>query len=249
MAIIAKKYGKNVRVSKYETVGMMTLKDIYPGNKVTNKEYLIKTKSAPSGAFKDLYHVQDNSSLVRKIFREYLFSVLEVISTGKCAFKMPNKSGSLIYLGYMNDKAVQYKAQKGQLKDIDLLASGFKVPYLTYCISKTVKRQELKIFVPQQIYQNILEVANENKKPSKIPYEFKYFLEPIFTKYNELEQHGIQKLILDLLRTMGKYITRGQEIRMVFNSGEIRFFRPLGNVHDRVMRELNKKYNKCLKKI
>lgn len=242
MAIFANKNGNTVRVSKYDTVNMLTLRDLFPGNKDKASIYLIKKETAPAGALKNLYGVQDNSALVRKIFREYLYNVLDNIAEGKYAFELPNVSKSLIYLGYMKDEVVQYKAQKGHLEAFDLLASGFKVPYLTYNISSTKKRQELQIYVPKSIHKSIVKVANNNEKPSKIPYKFKKFMPFIHELYHDLEPVGLNKLVFEMLREMGKRINEGHEIRIVWHDGEIRFFRPLGRIHDKVMRKVHRKY-------
>jgi len=168
--------------------------------------------------------------------------LLTVVSTGRYAFQMPGKAGAVIYLGDMHEKAVKYKAQNGQLKEFDLLASDFNVPYITYEFGGKKKKQDLKIFVPRDIYANIVNVSNTKKHRSKIPYGYDLFLEKTYTKYSYLKKSGLKRLVYHLLQTMGKRLREGHELRMVSDKGEVRLFRPLGPIHDKVMRKVYRKY-------
>ena len=104
------------------------------------------------------------------------------------------------------------------------------------------KKQDLKIFVPKDIYSNIVTVANTKKHRSKIPYGYDLFLEKTYTKYSYLKKSGLKRLVYHLLQTMGKRLREGHELRMVSDKGEVRLFRPLGPIHDKVMRKVYRKY-------
>jgi hypothetical protein len=241
MLFAVNKKGKKVKVSDYDTSLMMTLKDVLPNDRYYAKRFLIKTANAPEGKLRELYHTQCNSALVRKIFNHTLKLILWEIAAGNCSFTWPNNSGSKIFMGWLNDKVVQDKSRANRLTYIDLLQSDYKVPYITMSFSKSVNKKDIKIYAPRDIYNTAIAHINSGQQFSNRPREINYFLPYIYDEFCYIEKHCIKSLVLDVFSKVLWHLKQGEEIRIIDNTGEIRFFRPLGNIHDMVMRKVVKK--------
>jgi len=232
--------GELVRVSMYDTSLMLTLTDIFPNDKLLSRDFLVKKKDAPKGKIRSLYNTQDNSSLCRKVFRLFMQEVLLDIVSGNCLFKWPGNTQAEMYMGFTKDELVKSKRSKGTLKEFDLFATGYKVPYIKYKHSPKSKRQELCVYLNKPLYKKLIERANTGKVFSKYPKNIYSFLPQIFEQFPYIEEDGLERLIRHCLRLVAWNLRRGEELRILDNSGEIRFFRPLGSIHDKVMTKVKK---------
>jgi len=234
--------GKKIKVSEYDTTLMLTLKDVIPNDVGYTQTYLVKKDDAPEGKLRTFYKTKDNSGLVRKIFSTCLKAVLMEIAMGECKFNLPSrgKGNPILYMGEMNDKMVQFKRKTNRLKNFDLLASGYKVPYIKYMFSQNSKRRELEVYVNKSIYGEMVEHSNNEGSFSQRPRDIDYFLPYIYGEFSYIKEHNLQKLIKDCFRKLSWHLKRGEEVRCIDGDGEIRFFRPLGKRHDEVMRKVVK---------
>jgi hypothetical protein len=236
-----KKGTKKIKVSNYDTSLMLTLKDVLPNDRDYAKKVLIKKESAPAGKLRDLYHTQCNSSLVRKIFTYTLKLILWEVAAGNCSFSWPNNSGSKIFMGWLNDKAVKDKVAANRLNYMDLLQTDYKVPYVTMSFTKFLKKKDIKIYVTKDIYYASVAHANSGKEFSNRPRKINYFLPHVYEEFSYIEPASIRQLVSEAFTKVLWYLKQGEEIRVIDKTGEIRFFRPLGNMHDRIMTSVVKK--------
>jgi len=235
-----KKKDKYKKVADYDTTLMMTLKDVIPNDPKLAKEFLVKKDDAPEGKLRDFYHTKDNSGLVRKIFTTFLKAVLIEVAVGSCQFIVPlrGRTNPSIYVGELNDKVVKTKRKQGRLNNINLLQTDYTVPYLHYKMSPTTSRQDLLIYVNKSIYNRMINHANKGGKFSKLPKKLDYFLPYIYDEFSYIKEQQLEKLLKHCFTRLQWHIKRGEEIRIIDNDGEIRFFRPLGKAHDKVMRKV-----------
>jgi len=250
MATHTYKNGNLVKVSSYDTSLMLTLTDIFPNNQILSRDFLRKKEESPEGKLRDMYQTKDNSALCRKIFRVFMQEILLDMVSGNSMFKWPGNVKAQMYVGTVKDSVVKNKRKKGVLKDFDLFATNYKVPYIKYQFSPKSKRQELCVYVSKPLYKKLVERANTGKVFSKYPKNINNFLPRIYEQFPYIEESGITKLVRFCLQKVAYNLKRGEELRIVDKTGEIRFFRPLGKVHDKIMnkvkkqritRELNKK--------
>jgi hypothetical protein len=241
MLFAVNKKGNKIKVSDYDTSLMMTLKDVLPNDRYYAKKFLTKKKNAPDGKLRDLYNTQCNSSLTRKIFNYTVKIILWEIAAGNCSFVWPNNSGSRIFMGWLNDKVVQDKSKAGRLTYVDLLQSNYRVPYITMSFTKSTNKKDIKVYAPREIYNAAIAHVNSGQEFSNRPREINYFLPYVYDKFNYIEEQGIKQLVLDAFSKMLWHLKQGEEVRILDNTGEIRFFRPLGNIHDKVMKAVVKK--------
>jgi hypothetical protein len=225
----------------YDTSLMLSLKDVVPNDRAYAKKYLIKSDIAPKGKLRNLYHTQCNSSLTRKIFNYTLKIILWEIAAGKCSFTWPNNSASKIYMGWLDDKIVQQKAKLDKIPYINLIQTDYKVPYITFEFSKSEKKVPLKIYVNKEMYKAAILHANTGQKFSQRPRTINYFLPYIYDEFAYIKQESLKALILDCFSKVLWCLKQGEEIRILDSEGEIRFFRPLGRIHDKVMSNVVKK--------
>jgi hypothetical protein len=241
MEFALNKKGKKIKVSDYDTSLMMTLKDVLPNDRYYAKKYLIKKENAPAGKLRDVYNTQCNSSLIRKIFNYTIKLILWEVAAGNCSFTWPNNSDSKIFMGWLNDKVVRDKSRANRLTYVDLMQSDYKVPYITMSFAKSVHKKDIKIYATRDIYNTAIAHVNAGKEFSMRPREINYFLPYIYDEFSYIEEASIKQLILDIFSKVLWHLKQGEEIRILDNSGEIRFFRPLGNIHDKVMKNVVKK--------
>lgn len=243
MARFANINGKKVKVSEYDTRLMLSLRDVIPNDISYTRLYLKKKKDAPEGKLRDFYNTKDNSGLVRKIFTTFLKAVLIEIAVGRCKFIIPSKGrgNPSIYMGYMKDAAVKYKRKTKRLQQFDLLQTDYKVPYLKYKFSEFSQRKPLEIYVNKNIYNKIIEYANSGANFSQRPRDIEYFLPYIYEEFSYIEERNLKLLLKDCFKKLQWHLRRGEEVRCIDGEGEIRFFRPLGVRHDKIMKKVVKK--------
>lgn len=248
-----KKREKYKRVSEYDTSLMLTLKDVLPNDSKIAKEFLVKKEDAPVEILRDIYHTKDNSGLVRKVFVTFLKSILFEIAMGRCQFYVPlkGKTTPKIYMGRLHDKVVKNKRSIGRIPDLDLMAMDYNVPYIRYKLSDNTSKRDLSVYVNKKIWKEIVDYANSGQTFSKLPRTIEYFLPVIFEEFSYIEEQGLEKLIKHCFSRLHWHLRRGEEVRILDQDGEIRFFRPLGKAHDKIMttvvkqrltRERNKRY-------
>lgn len=238
------RYGNNgelIRVSTFDKSLMMTLTHIFPDDPVATKELLESKPDKPKGKLQDFYNVRDNSALVRKIFREYIKSVLLDVLSGNCLYQFPGHSQAEIYVKNLPDHLVKSKRQRGYLKDFDLIATNYTIPRLTYRFSKRSRRQQLEIYVPAEYYTKMVEHANKGKVFSKRPKNISHFIHNIYEQFPYIKENSINRIIREGSKRISKNLRYGEELLLVDKDGEFRIYRPLGKEHDRVMRTVKKK--------
>jgi len=242
MAVYARVDGKQKKVSEVDTTLMLTLRDVIPNDIGYTKKYLVKKKDAPDGKLRSFYNTKDNSGLVRKIFTTCLKVILFEIAMGKCKFIAPSRGrgNPCIYMGEMNDKVVQFKRKTNRLKHFDMMGCGYKIPYIKYMFSQRSTRQHLEVYVNKSIYAEMVEHANSGARFSQRPRDIDYFLPYIYEEFSYIKEHNLEKLVKDCFRKLAWHLKRGEEVRCIDGDGEIRFFRPLGKIHDKVMRKVVK---------
>jgi len=233
--------GKSFKISEYDTTLMLTSKDIFPTDREFCKRNLIKKTTAPAGRMRDLYRCKDNPAVIRKIFNTLLQAILWEISAGKCSFIFPGASKASISMGTLNDSIVKSKIKKGKLGYVDMLQTGNTVPYITFKFSPREKKKELKVYVYKDIYKNMIAHANTGEKFSIRPREIDYFLPYLYDKFSYIQENSLKNIIVHCFNTLLFHLKRGEEVRFIDKKGEIRFFRPLGRIHDSVMQKVVKK--------
>ena len=236
MATHTYKDGELVQVASFDKTLILTLKDIFPDDIEETKKLLQVKQGAPKGKLQKFYNVKDNSSLIRKIFRLYLKEVLWDIISGNCSYLFPGNSKAEIFTESMKDSVLKYRRQKGQLKEFDLLSTNYKIPRLTYSFSKMSRRQNLEVYVNKSYYKHLVEVANSGKTFSRRPKNINHFLPNIYKQFPYIKEDSINRIIRLGSQRMSYNLRRGEELRLIDKEGEIKFYRPLGKNHDRIMR-------------
>ncbi len=181
------------------------------------------------------YGVEDNSTLVRKIFRRCIQNIIDELIAGNCKFMLPNNTSASIYVGKLPKKTVLSRCQAGR-NPFDLLSTNREMPGIFYRIGKNTRRKELKVYVSRDRYDKLVERANTGVIFSQRPRGLDYFLEDIYKEFDLLNEKCIRKSLLHCFKKMSYYLTRDEELRFIDKTGEIRFYRQLGSVHDDVMR-------------
>tara|TARA_R110002012_G_scaffold290252_2_gene483817 strand:+ start:862 stop:1635 length:774 start_codon:yes stop_codon:yes gene_type:complete len=237
-------YGSNgelVQVSAFDQTLMLTLTDIFPNNPTRAKELLQLKKGSPPGKLQKQYNVKDNSSLVRKIFRLYMKSVVWEMVSGNCSYSFPGRSQATMYVGSMKDEVVRDKRSRGLLNEFDMLTTKYKIPCIKYKFSEYSKRQELILYVNKPYYRKLIETANSGKRFSKYPKDINDFLPSIYEQFPYIKEASIDKIIRICSSSVSNNLRRGEEVRIIDKEGEIRFYRPLGKIHDKVMYGVKKR--------
>jgi hypothetical protein len=233
--------GKGYKRSEYDTTLMLTSKDIFPSDRQTCKEYLVKKKTAPKGRIRNFYSCKDNPALIRKIFNTLLQAILWEVATGKCSFKFPGNSKAVIFVGELNDAIVRSKVKHGKLGYVDMTQTNNTVPYLTFRFAPRQKKKELKIYVPKDIYNNMVAHANSGEKFSVRPRSIDYFLPYLYDTFSYIQEDKVKKLVVHCFNLLLEELKRGEEVRFIDKTGEVRFFRALGRFHDAIMKKVVKK--------
>jgi len=245
--------GKRKKVADYDTTLMLTLKDVLPNDPVIAKRYLVRTKDCPAGKLQHIYNTKDNSALVRKIFVTWLKAVLYEVAMGKGKIIMPNNSPNKpeIYMGWMNDKAAKGFRKNNKYHQFDLMMTDYKIPMMKYKIKD--RKQHLGVYVNKKIFAEMVKRANSGNGFSNLPRDIDYFLPVVYEEFSYIKEQKLAQLIRYCVKRLRYHLNRGEEVRIIDGDGEIRFYRPLGRMHDKVMRtvvkqrmsrERNKKYGK-----
>jgi hypothetical protein len=238
MAQYITKDGKKVKVSDYDTSLMLTLKDIIPNDPSFAKRYLVRTAEAPAGKLRSFYACKDNSALIRKIITTAVKAALSEVAAGNCRFNFPAPSKAYIYMGHLNEGVTKSKINTGNLKYLDLMQTDYKVPYITLKFAPKTLKRELKIYVNKNLYASMVEHANTGEKFSNRPRDLDYFLPYIYDTFSYIEETQLKNLVIYGFNTILWHLKHGEEIRIIDTEGEIRFFRALGKLHDKVMRKV-----------
>ena len=235
--------GNRVKIAEFDTSLMLTLKDVLPNDPKIAKKYLVKKADAPEGKLRDFYNTKDNSGLVRKIFSTLMKSILIEMAVGQCQFIWPKqgKSSARMYVGKLDDKVLRAKRKLKKLRHYNLTQTGYEVPYIKYSFSDFSKRQHLMVYLNKSIYKELVEYANTGGHFSKLPRELDYFLPVVYEEFSYIKEAKLKSLMRYCFLRLQWHLKRGEEVRFLDGDGEIRFFRPLGKAHDKVMREVVKK--------
>ena len=130
-------------MSNYPINGIRTLAFIYPDSRETSK--LIKKKETSTcGRIDKYYHCNSNSELVRKIFREFIIRVLDIIIAEQGLFILPGNSQSHIYAMTTRDKIGKTSF------------AGIK-----YSFGVNSKKKDLSVAIPDILYDILWENAKE----------------------------------------------------------------------------------------
>ena len=135
---------------EYPIDGIRTLAYIYPDSRETSK--LIKKKKSFTGKRIDKhYHCNTNSELVRKIFREFMIRVLDIIIAEQALFIFPGKSQSHLYVKVLRNEI-------GKLHFVGL----------QYSFGVKSKKRDLNVAIPDILYENLWEYAKEGLQYPKL---------------------------------------------------------------------------------
>lgn len=233
--------GELVQVSAFDQTLMLTLRDIFPNNAVLAKELLQTKRNAPAGKLQKFYNVKENSGLVRKIFRLYMKKVVWEMLSGNCSYSFPGNSQATMYVGAMKDEVVRDKRSRGLLSEFDMITTKYTIPCIKYKFSENSQRQELVLFVNKKYYSKLIDTANSGKKFSKYPKNINDFLPFIYEQFPYIKEESIDKIIRTCSSAVSNNLRRGEEVRIIDEEGEIRFYRPLGKIHDRVMQGVKRR--------
>jgi len=234
------KDGKKKKVAEYDTSLMLTLRDVLPNDADLAKKFLVKSKDAPKGKIRDLYGTQDNSALVRKMFVSLLKVILTEIAMGYGQFIVPTTGNSYpsIYMGWLDEGVTKSKRKQNRLSHFDLMQTDYKVPYVKYSLGSRTNRQHLNIYLNKKLYAHLIERANSGQPFSKAPRDIDYFLPYLYEEFSYIKEDKIRPLMLHCFSRLQWHLRRGEEVRIIDGDGEIRFFRPLGKIHDEVMTQV-----------
>ena len=127
----------SIMVNDYSIKGIRTLAFVYPDSRETSK--LIKKKNTSTcGRVDKHYHCNSNSELVRKIFREFMIRVLDIIIAEQGLFILPGKAQSHIY-------AVTLRNDIGKTH-----FAGIK-----YSFGVNSRKKDLSVAIPDLLYNNL----------------------------------------------------------------------------------------------
>jgi hypothetical protein len=129
----------------YSIKGIRTLGYLYPSNIETSR-LIVKNKGATCGRIDKHYHCNSKAELARKIFREFLIRVIDIIVAEQALFILPGKSGSYIYALTKRDKIGK------------TCFAGLK-----YSFGVKSRKRDLSIVVPDIFYNILWENAKEGK--------------------------------------------------------------------------------------
>lgn len=128
---------------EYPIDGIRTLAYIYPDSRETSK--LIKKKDTFTGKRIDKhYHCNSNPELVRKIFREFIIRVLDIIIAEQALFIFPGKSQSHLYV----------KILRNDIGKIHFAG-------VQYSFGVKSKKRDLCLAMPDILYENLWTYAKE----------------------------------------------------------------------------------------
>lgn len=242
MAKYAVKDGVTVKVSDYDLTLMLSIRDVVPPDPELVKSLLKKKTGAPKGKLRTMYNTKDNLGLVHKVFRESLKLILNEVAKGNCSFIIPSmgRTNPSIYVGELDDRVVRGKLSNSQLTSINIVKAKFKVPLIKYKLSESSTRQHLGVYINKKLYKTLIDRANTGQGYSKIPKQLRHFLPYIYDMFPYIAHDSIIRIIKHVFTRIQWHLRRGEEIRIIDSDGEIRFFRPLGKYHDRVMKDVVK---------
>jgi hypothetical protein len=234
--------GSLKQVAKFDANLMLSPRDIFPSNQELAARYIVKKDKKQRGKPSKWYGVEDNSSLVRKIFRHCIKNIIDEVISGNCKFMMPGNSTASIYMGSLNKEDTIYSITHGEsMRYFDHIATNKVIPVLKYKKSKNNRGTDLKIYVSKDKFTKIVGRANEGKKFSQRPRELDYFLPKLYEEFSYINEKKIKSIVVHCLRKMSSYLRKGEEMRFIDKEGEIRIYRPLGKYHDKVMKAVVKR--------
>lgn len=229
--------GSLKQVARYDSRLMMSTSDIFPNNTQLASKFIVKKDKSMKGKPSRWYNVESNSTLVRKIFKLCVQNIIDDIIAGNCMFTMPNNTTAYIYMGKLSKETVLHRCKAGR-NPFDLISTNREMPGLFYKLGKNSKRKQLKIYVSKDRYNKIVERANTGEIFSQRPRKLNHFLDGIYKEYDMLEEKALKRLLLHCFKRMSYYLKRDEELRFVDKTGEIRFYRQLGDKHDEIMRSV-----------
>jgi hypothetical protein len=130
-------------VNDYPIKGIRTLATLYPNSRETSK--LIKKKaSSDCGRIDKHYNCNSNAELARKVFREFMIRVLDIIIAEQGLFILPGKSQSHIYASTLrNEIGMTHFAG------------------VRYSFGVNSKKRQLSVMLPDVFYENLWNNARD----------------------------------------------------------------------------------------
>lgn len=137
-------------MNEYPINGIRTLAYIYPNSRETSKLIKKKDTSIVSRVDKH-YHCNSNSELVRKIFREFMVRVLDIIIAEQGLFILPGKATSHIYALTLRDEIGKTHF------------AGIK-----YSFGVNSRKKDLSVAIPDILYEILWENAKAGLQYPKL---------------------------------------------------------------------------------
>ena len=137
-------------MSEYPINGIRTLAFLYPSSRETSK-LIIKKKDFITTRVDKYYHCNSNAELARKIFREFIVRVLDIIIADRGLFILPGRAQSHIY-------ALTRRNKIGKTS-----FAGIK-----YSFGIKSKKKDLTVAIPDIFYNLLWESAKDGNMYPKI---------------------------------------------------------------------------------
>jgi len=150
--------GTKEEYAKYSKIGVDTLNDIFPENEKTST--LLKLKG--DKAFRSAYNRRNQSTVVKKIFYDFIILVLNTLTEGGMLM-FPGKTQANIAVKPLTDYGIDVFVKNGVLDDISLYKANNKLPVFKFGFGPGNPRKDRVIRVPKRITKQALKNAEVNK--------------------------------------------------------------------------------------
>lgn len=147
--------------TKYSRKGVLTLTHIFPSVPATAEKY-IKRKKGVKGELQSIYHMHDNSQLVRMIFTTFLRKVLCRVVDGDL-FMFPGKTKTHIVVKSIEDGDIKRLRKSGWRPKYNIVKAKFKIPIVKIDFGPFSRREDAVIHVPSPWFEQALKNAENDK--------------------------------------------------------------------------------------
>jgi hypothetical protein len=150
----------NIQIyARYSRRYMPSLLDIFPEDRETGK--LLEWSKQGTDVRRD-FNIQSKSTLIRRLFKEFLFFLLDKVADGNTILLFGN-TGSYIALQSTPDAEVRRMRQMGKYADYDIIRANFKIPRFIFDFGPRKKRDPAQIYPGKKLQKKALRNAEEGK--------------------------------------------------------------------------------------
>jgi len=208
--------------------------------------FIQKKSDAPKCALRNIYQCQSNRSLISKIARYTLKTILWEIIKGK-TFYFPNSNKSKIFIGAMNEQIASNKKKCGFYGMMNLYMSEGKIPQFQIYIGN---RQQWNccIYANREFFYEMASRLNETGKVGgKIPFRIEDIIGRVYDEFSLVDRSCV-KLIIDTLMRRMKIICKGSgSLLLKDNMHYLKIYYPMSPTrYTRVSRNLKNRITKRL---